>query len=212
MPLTKSDSSENGTVEHPQGAQSRAWARPALIGIALGAVIVALVTTALRSRSDETIVLNVVEASDASRIRVYVGGEVVEPGIYTLDRDGRIVEAIDAAGGKTSAGDISQLQLGATLQDGDQVIVPRVRPTPRAASATGPAAAVIAAPSAPIDINTATATELEALPEIGPKLAERIIEYRDTNGRFTSVDELAEIRGISERMVDVLRPLVQVGQ
>lgn len=179
-----------------------------MIGIALGAVIIALVTSALRSRSDATVVLNVVEAPDASMIRVYVGGEVAAPGIYTLDRGSRIAEAVDAAGGTTRRGDTSALSMAGVLQDGDQVIVPEARPTARSADPAVVPSPATAAASAPIDINRATVTELETLPEIGPKLAERIVEYRVTNGPFTSVDQLAEIRGISERMVEVLRPLV----
>lgn len=210
MPPINPDSSENGDVEHPQRSPSRTWIRPAIIGVALGAVIVALVTSALRARSDETVVLNVVEASDATMIRVYVGGEVVSPGIYTLDRGSRVAEAIDAAGGKTRRGDISPQQLGAVLQDGDQVIVPEVRPTPRSTTTAAADASTTGERASPIDINSATAAELEALPEIGSKLAERIVEYRETNGQFTSVEQLAEIRGISERMVEVLRPLVTV--
>ncbi len=182
-----------------------------MIGVALGAVIVALLTSALRARSDATVVLNVVEAPDAAVIRVYVGGEVAAPGIYTLDRGSRVAEAIEAAAGKTRRGDVSALQMGAVLQDGDQVIVPEVRPTSRPA-VTAPAGSTTPAGSATsIDINSATAAELERLPEIGPTLAARIVEYREANGRFTTVEQLAEIRGISERMVEVLRPLVTVG-
>lgn len=183
-----------------------------MIGIALGAVVIALVTSALRSRSDATVVLNVVEAPDASMIRVYVGGEVAAPGIYTLNRGSRVAEAIEAAGGTTRRGDTSVLSMAGTLQDGDQVIVPEVRPTARPAEPGVASTPQTTGAPGPVNINSASATELEALPEIGPKLAERIVEYRLTNGPFTSVDQLAEIRGISERMVEILRPLVTVGR
>lgn len=197
-------------MEPPHSAPSISWTRAAAIGLAIGAIFVALVVSALRARSDATVVLNVVEAPDPATIRVYVGGEVQSPGIYTLARGSRVAEAIDAAGGKTRGGDAALLQMATTLRDGDQVIVPEAKPTPR--PATSATAASVAIPGAStIDINRATAAELEALPEIGPKLAERIVEYRVTNGPFTAVDQLAEIRGISERMVEALRPLVTVG-
>lgn len=216
MRLVTLDSSETGAVEHPQGAPSSTWARPALVGVALAAVVIALVTSALRSRSDATVVLNVVEAPDAALIRVYVGGEVESPGIYSLDRGSRVAEAIEAAGGPTRRGDTSPLQMGGVVEDGDQVIVPEVRPTPRlaqpsAAAGGGESDTTDNDATAPVNINRATPAELEALPEIGPKLAERIIEYRETNGPFTAIEQLAEIRGISDRMVEVLRPLVVVG-
>lgn len=182
-----------------------------MIGVALGAVFIALVTSALRARSDATVVLNVVEAPDAASVRVYVGGEVRSPGIYTLDRGSRVAEAIDAAGGKTHRGDVTSLQMASVVEDGDQVIVPEVRPTPRPAEPAVAPGTATPGEAGPININSATAAELETLPEIGPKLAERIIEYRETNGPFTTVEQLVEIRGISERMVDILRPLVVVG-
>lgn len=194
----------------PQGTPSWSPARATIIGVALGAVVVALVTSALRARSDASVVLNVAEAPDVALIRVYVGGEVAAPGIYTLDRGSRVSEAIEAAGGPTNAGDTTSLRMAGVLADGDQVVVPKPMPTPRAATPGQPIANP-AGPPSPIDINRAVAAELDSLPGIGPKLAERIIEYRDSNGPFTAVDDLAEVRGISERMVEILRPLVTVG-
>ncbi|HQX63065.1 MAG TPA: ComEA family DNA-binding protein [Thermomicrobiales bacterium] len=197
-------------MEQPQRSSSWTWVRAMMIGVALGAVVVALMTTVLRARSTPTVVLNVVEAPDPSTIRVYVGGKVVAPGIYTLDRGSRIAEAIQAAGGEAKGGDTSSLPMAAVVQDGDQVVVPEIRPTPKAAESRGTPAPGTTREAGPIDLNHAVATELDALPGIGPTLAARIVEYRDTNGPFTSIDQLAEIRGISERMVEILRPLITI--
>lgn len=182
-----------------------------MIGVALGAIVVALIVSALRARSDASVVLTVHEAPDASLIRVYVGGEVAKPGIYSLDRGSRIADAIDSAGGASRDGAPEQLQLASVLSDGDQVIVPLARPTPRPAAGNTAESSEPAASSGLLDINSATAAQLEELPEIGPKLAERVVEFRTTNGPFTSVDQLVAIRGISERIVEILRPLVTVG-
>lgn len=198
-------------MDQPQRVQWSMVARAAMIGVALGAILVALIASALRARSDATVVLTVHEAPDPSIIRVYVGGEVAEPGIYTLDRGSRVADAIDSAGGVSRDGDPEQLQLAAVIADGDQIIVPLARPTPRASGDSTAATDEPAASSGLVDINSATAAQLEELPEIGPKLAERIIEYRTANGPFASVDQLVAIRGISERIVEILRPLVTVG-
>lgn len=198
-------------MDQPQRVQWSMVARAAMIGVALGAILVALIASALRARSDATVVLTVHEAPDPSIIRVYVGGEVAEPGIYTLDRGSRVADAIDSAGGVSRDGDPEQLQLAAVIADGDQIIVPLARPTPRASDDSTAATDEPAASSGLVDINSATAAQLEELPEIGPKLAERIIEYRTANGPFASVNQLVAIRGISERIVEILRPLVTVG-
>ncbi|MCO5177071.1 MAG: ComEA family DNA-binding protein [Thermomicrobiales bacterium] len=198
-------------MEEPQRLQWSMLARAAMIGVALGAVVVALVVSALRARSNASVVLTVHEAPDASIIRVYVGGEVAEPGIYTLDRGSRTADAIKSAGGASRDGDAEQLQLAAVLADGEQVIVPIARPTPRPTSNTPATTNESAMSTGLIDINSATAAQLEELPEIGPKIAERVIEFRTTNGPFTSIDQLVAIRGISERIVEILRPLVTVG-
>lgn len=198
-------------MEQPQRLQWSKVARAAMIGVALGAIVVALIVSALRARSDASVVLTVHEAPDASLIRVYVGGEVAKPGIYSLDRGSRIADAIDSAGGASRDGAPEQLQLASVLSDGDQVIVPLARPTPRPAAGNTAESSEPAASSGLLDINSATAAQLEELPEIGPKLAERVVEFRTTNGPFTSVDQLVAIRGISERIVEILRPLVTVG-
>jgi competence protein ComEA len=202
--------------------------RYAGVGTLVG--VVALAALLLwRGREQPTLVLEVQPLTDPSQIRVYVGGAVVTPGLYSLARGSRVAEAIDAAGGTTADGDTSALGMAAPLEDADQVIVPSrpptavpTQPVPTQPVALGggatpdpsgpsPTAVATRAPAA-TNINTASAAELEALPGIGPALAARIIEHRETNGPFQSVDELEQIRGISAAMVEELRPLVTIGQ
>lgn len=164
-----------------------------------------------RSQRQETIVLEVQDAPDPNVVRVFVGGAVRQPGLYTLARGSRVADALAAAGGVTEIGDTSSLGLAAVLEDADQIVVAD-RPTAAPASGSNdrPVQGGSGAP-ATVNLNTASVAELEQLPGIGPALAARIVEHREAHGPFRAVDELADIRGISERMVDDLRPLVTVG-
>lgn len=185
--------------------------RLALAGLAGGlvGVICLIVVIAVRSPRD-TIILEVMPDPDPHELRVWVGGEVAQPGLYTLARGARVSDALDAAGGVLETGDTTGLGLAAPLADADQIIVP----ARLAAAATIPADGVTPAASAGagrVNINTATADALIALPGIGEALAARIIEYREQHGPFQTLEELAEVSGISDRMVDELRDLITIG-
>ena len=188
--------------------QSR-WLAAGLAG-GLGGVIVLLVVLLARSPRD-TVILNVEPDHDPNQLRVWVGGEVARPGIYTLARGARVADALAAAGGALESGDTSGLGLAAPVADSDQITVP-ARQAAALPAATGSASGP-SPPQAigPININTASAAELDALPGIGPALAGRVIDYREQHGPFQTLDELAEVSGISDRMVDELRALITIG-
>jgi competence protein ComEA len=185
----------------------------------LGVLIFAVVMI-WRGAKAETIVLQVQPVGDPNIVQVYVGGEVVAPGLVSLPRGSRVADAIDAAGGKTASADTSALGMAAVVEDADQIIVPglnavataiQIRPVSGASGLATVEPADIEIASGAVNINTASATELEALPGIGPALAARIVEHREANGPFGSVDELEAVKGISERMVDEMRELITVG-
>jgi competence protein ComEA len=194
------------------GILGNRWARAVMFALSFGVIVLGGIL-AIRSREQETIVLNVLPVDDPNIVRVYVGGEVRQPGIYSLVRGSRVADAIDAAGGITSIGDTSKLGMAATLEDADQIIVAARTVSGGSATviATGQTLANAPATRPPININTATSAELETLPRIGPAIAGRIIAWREENGPFQTVEELAKVAGISERMVEELRPLVTVG-
>ena len=135
---------------------------------------------------------------------VHVSGAVRTPGLYVLPAGARVVDAIAAAGGFAEGADRSAVNLARTLDDGEQLPVPREGERP-------PAGAVAPAPAdALVDLNSADAAQLETLPRIGPALAERIIAWRDDNGGFTSVEDLLAVPGIGDTMLESLRDLVTV--
>ncbi|MGW6541404.1 helix-hairpin-helix domain-containing protein [Streptomyces massasporeus] len=149
----------------------------------------------------------------APEIVVDVGGKVRDPGIHRLPAGSRVADALHAAGGVKPGTDTDGLNRARFLVDGEQVIVggPAPAPAPGAGggSAPGGPAGGVAAPAAPIPLNTATADQLDTLPGVGPVLAQHIIDYRTQHGGFRSVDELREVNGIGDRRFADLRDLVR---
>jgi competence protein ComEA len=135
-----------------------------------------------------------------------VAGWVRRPGVYEFTEGARVIDAIDAAGGARSGAVLEALNLAAPLTDGTQILVPRegqegVAPAP----VTG---GVVA--GGLINVNSAIATELEELPGIGEVIAQRIIDYRTENGPFATVDELLDVSGIGDAILESIRELVTV--
>lgn len=178
-------------------------------------------------------------ASGEATVRVHVAGAVNNPGVYTLPAQGRAVDAIAAASGAAADADLDRVNLAGALSDGVQIYVPhrgetaapaQIQPNggtanagqgnaANGASQSGaqpqPARTLTASGSAqkgstPVNINTATAEELQTLPRIGPAMAQRIIAWREAHGGFRSVDELDAVPGIGPSMLENLRPLVTV--
>jgi competence protein ComEA len=150
-----------------------------------------------------------------SEVVVHVAGAVVSPGVRRLPPGSRVTDALDAAGGALPAADLPRINLAAPLVDGQQVYVPKPgEEVPVAAGAGLPAGTGDAGggpvPGAPVDVNTATAEQLDTLPGVGPATASAIIAHREQHGPFTSVDQLLDVRGIGEAKLEQLRDLVSV--
>jgi competence protein ComEA len=147
-------------------------------------------------------------------VTVHVAGQVVSPGVYAVLSGGRVADAVVAAGGTAAEADVEQLNLAARVADGERVYVPKKGEQAPALAGTVPAAgaagAKTGAPAGPVDLNTATAEQLEALPGVGPATSKAILAYRSSHGRFRSVTELLEVPGIGPAKLEALRPLVKV--
>jgi len=127
-------------------------------------------------------------------IHVYVAGEVAKPDVYVLKRGDRVNDAVKAAGGLTADADRERTNLAALLIDGQEILVQRrgvATATPgKLSTAAAKASATAANTSNIVNINTATAAELHTLPGIGPTTAQRIVDYRQQHGPFTSTGDL----------------------
>jgi competence protein ComEA len=150
-------------------------------------------------------------AKKGERLTVHVAGAVAKPGVYDLQAGARVIDAIEAAGGGVPDADLNRLNLAAKVGDGQRVLVQRVgeaAPTGAApASGTGGGAAD---PSGLVNLNSASSAELEALPGIGPTLAEAIVAERERRGGFRSVNELRDVRGIGEKRFADLKDKVTI--
>lgn len=158
---------------------------------------------------------------------VSVVGLVHKPGLVTLAPGARIADALQAAGGPVDGADTIGLNMARPLGDGEQIVV-GLAPAPgkpavlgSSVGVGGPAAQSPSAgpstsgkpkagPRDALDLNTATAEQLDGLPGVGPVTAAAIVAWRQTHGRFTSVDQLAEVDGIGQARLDKLRSLVRV--
>jgi competence protein ComEA len=142
----------------------------------------------------------------AGRVAVHVAGRVRHPGLVRLAAGSRVLDAVRAAGGTAPGADLDAVNLARRLVDGEQIRIP-ARGQPAMAAPTGTADAAAAGP---LDLNTATAEQLDTLPGVGEVTAGRIVAYRSAHP-FTSVDQLLEVPGIGQRRFEQLKDLVTVG-
>ena len=153
--------------------------------------------------------------AESDEIVVHVAGAVKKPGVVRIPRGSRVDDAVKAAGGFSSRADPDSVNLAQPLEDGVQVYVPRRGETVQVEARVGVvrqgATSEHKEPQpGKINVNTASAEQLESLPGVGPATARAIIEYRRQNGGFHSVDELLEVRGIGPKKLEQIRPYVVV--
>lgn len=161
---------------------------------------------AVEVRAVRSVVTSAAPSPSPEPVVVHVAGRVHAPGVYELAPGARLVDAVDAAGGALRDADLDAINLAALAVDGTQIYIPRRGevPAPSAVGAGGVSA------DGRIDINTATAAELETLPRVGEVLAQRIVDYRTANGPFATVDDLLDVSGIGQATLDGFRDLITV--
>ncbi|GAA3209482.1 ComEA family DNA-binding protein [Microbacterium terregens] len=199
------------TAEGSRGAAASHRTRLGL-GAAVVVVLLALTVTVgigiLRGATAPVESVTVADAgeSDAAppaSVYVHVSGSVSAPGLYVLHEGARVVDAVAAAGGFAAGADEMAVNLARPISDGEQLHVPTAGESATLAQTTAPG-------DGRVNLNTAQVAELDTLPRIGPALAARIIEWRDANGRFTSIEDLLAVPGIGDKMLEALRDLVTV--
>ena len=184
----------------------------------IGSIVIALIAAVagayvLFRALDERVAPPIVIGDAAATLPVVVDvrGMVESPGVYELPPGARVQDAVAAAGGLAGGADLSTLNLARRLRDGDVLVIHEV-PAPGDTPPAAPVTEGSNQASRPrININTATAEELEVLPGIGEVTAARIIAYRDRHGPFRSVDDLISVEGISDRTIDGFRDMVTIG-
>lgn len=153
-------------------------------------------------------------------IRVFVNGQVAEPAVYELPPGSLVEAAIEAAGGFAAGADTAVVNLAQPLSDGVQVYVPSEEenvPAPLAVvSKPNTSSATTSTESSAavglININTATIEELDSLPGVGPSTAQKIIEYRESNGSFAAIENIMDVTGIGEAKFEKIKDQITVGE
>lgn len=155
------------------------------------------------------------KSSSAAEVYVDVDGAVVSPGVYRLKEGARVSQAIDAAGGLTAEADVTGLNRASKVADGQKIYVPKVgeqQAVTAGGGADGGAVVTSGANDAAglVNINTASAAELQTLSGIGPSMAQSIIDERSKNGPFASVDDLMRVSGIGEKKLAKIKDCICV--
>jgi competence protein ComEA len=143
---------------------------------------------------------------------VYVSGAVARPDVYELPPDSIVKDAIEAAGGPTGEADLNRINLARRVQDEEQIYVPQKGE--ESLPVSPPSGPSLSSPSSQkgdkVNINTATAEELDTLPGVGPSIAQRIIDYRTTHGPFRSIEDIKKVKGIGDATFEELKDKITV--
>ncbi len=180
---------------------------PILFGVLIGLLAAGLILLVANQPRGQPVTL--VPPPTDSPLTVHISGAVNNPGLYQLRDGSRVQDAVAAAGGFDAEADPQSVNLAALLVDGTKIIVLE-KPAPgRSSTLTTPTPPALSIYN-PIDLNTATAETLDALPGIGPSKAQDIVTYRETHGAFTTIDDLLNVPGIGEGILEQIRPYVTI--
>ena len=175
------------------------------LGLVAAIVLLLSVFIVIRGNTQSSAAPEIVSVTLAEpEIFVDVTGAVNKPGVYTLSGKSRVIDAIKAAGDSAPGADLSTINLARVLNDGEQIYVDSL-----VMNSSGQRVSK-KTPSGPININRATARQLDALDGIGPVIAARIVEYRKINGSFLSVDDLQKVSGIGAAKFAQIKSKVRI--
>ena len=162
------------------------------------------------SQYQEMYVQNIVEnkKDEEVEILVHVAGEVKDEGVVTLKENSRIKDAIEEAGGALNTADLSNINLAQKIKDGDKIYIPSIYDEETKEITSGIDNKTIS--NQKININTATSSELETLTGIGPSTAQKIINYREENGDFPTIEGIMEVPGIGEAKFEAIKEEIEV--
>lgn len=187
-----------------------------LLGVMAGFALAGMLVFIARAPAGEPIVLQAAPTKEP--IAVHVIGAVPRPGLYEFAEGARVQDAIDAAGGLLAGANVDTINLAALLEDGQQLNIPFAEGQGPSTSNNDTSLVLPGATNTPsvsestdlININTASAEELDSLPGIGPTIAQRIVDYRDENGPFQTIEDIMNVSGIGPSTFDNIKDLITV--
>jgi len=165
----------------------------------------------LVSESSNSNAQNEKTLEETPKIKIYITGEVVSPGVYELEENSRVEDAIHAAGGLTDKAILTNVNLAYVLEDASKIYIPNSNDNEISEVITnGMSNTTSMSKNQKININKANAQDLENVPGIGPSTAEKIITYRNENGKFSSIDDLKNVTGIGEKKFESIKDYISV--
>lgn len=171
-----------------------------VLGIIIIFIVLIIICTTRLLGSGETIQVeneNQANTTQANtQIQVHIAGEVKKPGVYKMESGSRIIDGINAAGGFTEKANQASLNLAKTLDDGEQIVVESIEKSTSTSNTQNPDNGTN---NGKININTADATQLQSLSGVGPSTAQKIIDYRNANGKFKTIEDIKKVSGIGEK-------------
>jgi competence protein ComEA len=170
-------------------------------GLMLGLLMTAVIVLIITRQAGQPI--EILPAPTPSPLVVHVSGEVQTPGLYTLPAKSRVADAVEAAGGLLASADTAAINLAAWVNDGDKVWIPAVGDDKNGTQQSSAQNGTVI-----ININKASARELETLPGIGEVKAEQIVAYRDEHGLYLNLDELLNVPGIGPELLEKIRSYI----
>ena len=179
-------------------------------------MILALAVFAVKSEGEEDLEIQeaeTVESSESAAIFVEVGGEVKKPTVVELSEGSRVADAIEAAGGVTENADLTEINRAAFVSDGEKIFVPAAAESLAAEGGSQDMSGVSGGnlySDGKININTADSDKLQELNGVGPVTAEKIISYRNENGRFKSIEDIKNVSGIGEKTFEKFKDKIRV--
>jgi competence protein ComEA len=188
------------------GGRGVSWTRSQEVAVTAGAALMLAASGVLLVARRPAPPIRVIEAPRSAALVVQVDGAVARPGVYRLAPGSRVADALAAAGGPLPDGDLAAVNRAHPVRDGERISLPPRRPEEGA----GARPLGAAEHGRLLDLNTATAAELEALPGIGPVLAQRIVEHRTRRGAFRRLDDLLQVKGVGPRLLEGLRARVVI--
>jgi len=191
--------------------EKREWIIITIISFILGLLIG---NYAFRTNNNSIIIEN-----KNTKIYIHIAGEIKYPGVYEMESGDRVFQLIEKAGGVTENADISSINLSKKLIDGEKVIIfakkdsVNSETTSNSLNQSSSTSSIVSSTnnSNLININTASQKELEELPGIGPTLAQRIVDYREKNGYFQTIEDIKKVSGIGDKKFEAIKDLITVG-
>jgi len=182
-----------------------------IVGILAGFLLAGMLLVVTRQPPGEPVTLE--SPQTKVPIEVHVIGAVLRPGVYVFAEGARVQDAVTAAGGLSSDADLNSINLAAKLEDGQQLDVPYLGGAPATPAATAAFRVLPSAPTATpssqlININTASLSQLETLPGIGPTIAQNIIDYRTAHGPFAHIEDIMNVAGVGPATFDNVKDLI----